>query len=173
MSEAELLEKLEAMPMEDYRSLGIKLSEQMKEGKVNIEDKALDSSLDVQKVWSDRLIGASAADYGKLLAIISNDELPTVAADTVRDLLEWPMEYVEGNQKYFSHLGSKGGSTAFILNDALYAENHDGDQVEVVILIGELNPWKGLLIRRNLNSFESKLLGSSKYREQVQEELLR
>ena len=68
----------------------------MKEGTIKIEEETFDSSKDIQKVWSDRLIGASANDYGKLLEIISNDQLPAVAAETVRDLLEWPMQLYEG-----------------------------------------------------------------------------
>ena len=171
MDEEQLIQELETMPMETYRSLAEEVSKQMKAGTIDIENSTFDSSLAVQRVWSDRLSGASANDYGKLLAIISNDELPKVAADTVRDLLEWPMQLNEGNHKRFVHLGAKGGSTAFILNEALYAENHDGDKIEMVILTNELKLWQGMLLRKNLNSFESNLLTNEKYRLNVQKEL--
>ena len=172
MNDKQLIKKLEAMSMEEYRTLAEELSEQMKEGTIQTGDMKYNSSRGVQKVWSDRLIGASASDYGKLLTVISNDQLPTTAAETIRDLLEWPMQLNESNHDRFVHLGAKGGSTAFILNDALYAENHNGDKIEIVFLIDDLNFWQGMLIRKNMNSFESKLLGSEDFRLKVQRELM-
>ena len=172
MNDKQLIKKLEAMSMEEYRTLAEELSEQMKEGTIQTGDMKYNSSRSVQKVWSDRLIGASANDYGKLLTIISNDQLPTTAAETIRDLLEWPMQLNESNHDRFVHLGAKGGSTAFILNDALYAENHNGDKIEIVFLADDLNFWQGMLIRKNMNSFESKLLGSEDFRLKVQRELM-
>lgn len=172
MNDKQLIKKLEAMSMDEYRTLAEELSEQMKEGTIQTGDMKYNSSRGVQKVWSDRLIGASASDYGKLLTVISNDQLPTTAAETIRDLLEWPMQLNESNHDRFVHLGAKGGSTAFILNDALYAENHNGDKIEIVFLIDDLNFWQGMLIRKNMNSFESKLLGSEEFRLDVQRELM-
>jgi len=171
MGKKQLIKKLEAMPIGEYRTLAEELSEQMKEEIIRIEDVTFDSSMDEQKVWSDRLIGASANDYGKLLAAISNDQLPTTASETMRDLLEWPMQLNESNHDRFVHLGSKGGSTAFILTDALYAEDHNGDKIEIVLMTDDLKFWQGILIRNNMNSFESKLLGSEEYRLEVQREL--
>lgn len=173
MSEKQLLKKLKEMPMETYRSTAENLSNQMKEGSINVEELSFASPMNIQRVWSDRLIGASANDYGKLLAIISNDELPGDAADIVRDLLEWPMQYNEGNHERFVHLGAKGGSTAFILNDAMYAEDHNDDKFEIVLLTDDLNFWQSLLLRNNINSFESKILESEDYRLKVQKELSR
>lgn len=171
VDEHKLVDELKKMPMSMYRDLAEKLSHQLKDGTINIEDYALDMSLDLQRVWSDRLIGASANDYGKLLAILSNEELPPLAAQLVRELLEWPMEINEGNQERFAHLGAKGGSTLFILNDAMYAEDHHGERIELVLLSDNLNIWQNFMISRNLNSFESKLLASTDYRLKIQKEL--
>ncbi|MER2091025.1 MAG: serine hydrolase, partial [Sporosarcina sp.] len=171
MNEKQLIKKLEAMPMEEYRTLAEGLSEQMKAETIKVGDVTFNLSKDVQRVWSNRLIGASANDYGKLLAIISNDQLPPTADETIRDLLEWPMQLNKGNHERFLHLGAKGGSTAFILNDALYAENHEGDKIEIVLLTDDLSFWQGVSLRKNLNSFESKLLRSEDFLLRVQREL--
>ncbi|KOS64287.1 hypothetical protein AN161_02965 [Lysinibacillus sp. FJAT-14222] len=171
LSEKQLIKKLREMPIATYRSKAEDLSEQMKVGTIKAEDISFDMPMNLQKVWSDRLIGASANDYGKLLAVISNDELPEGAAVTIRDLLEWPMQYNEQNHERFVHLGAKGGSTAFVLNDAIYAEDHHGNKIEMVILTDDLNFWQGLLIRKNMNSFESKLLRSKDYRLEIQKKL--
>jgi len=172
MNDKQLIKKLEAMSMEEYRTLAEELSEQMKEGTIKAGDVTYGPSTGVQKVWSDRLVGASANDYGKLLAAISNDEFPTTASETIRDLLEWPMQLYESNHDRFVHLGAKGGSTLFILTDALYAENHNGDKIEIVLMTDDLNFWQGMLIKKNATSFETKLLGSEDYRYEVQRKLM-
>ena len=46
------------------------------------------------------------------------------------------MDLVEGNRKSYAHLGLKGGSTMFVLNQALYVEDLNGKKVEIVILTG-------------------------------------
>lgn len=167
MSEKELINRIKDMPIDDYRSLAEMLSQQMKDGKINVNETKSDISPALQKVWSNRLIGASANDYGKLLSIISNDKLPKVAAETIRDLLEWPMQLNEDNHKRFVHLGAKGGSTLFVLNNATYAENHTGDKFELVFQFDNLNIFEYILIRNNRKSFESKILGSENYRLKV------
>jgi len=169
-NEKQLIQEIEALSMDEYRALAIELSKEMKAGTIKIEAETFDASLAVQRVWSDRLIGASAADYGRLLAVISNDELPESAAETIRDVLEWPLRLQEEKQERFAHLGAKGGSTAFVLNNALYAEDHDGNRIEMVLLMDDLNDWNGMLLRENMNSFETKLLESEDYRQEVQEE---
>ncbi|MEK4628595.1 MAG: serine hydrolase [Solibacillus sp.] len=167
----ELLQSLKEMPIEEYRALAATYSQQMKTDKIQLDKKAFDLSLDVQKIWSDRLIGASANDYGKLLAIISNEELPSMASETLRDIMEWPMQLFEENHQQFVHLGAKGGSTAFVLNNALYAENHNGDKVEFVLLMDDLNLFKSMLLSYHLNSFESNILRSEEFLYKVLEEL--
>ena len=53
----------------------------------------------------------------------------------------------------------------------MYAENHNGDQIEMVLLTDDLNLWQAILINYNLSLFESKLLRSKEYRLKVQKEL--
>ncbi|MCG7345602.1 class A beta-lactamase-related serine hydrolase [Sporosarcina sp. ACRSL] len=171
MNNNEIISEIESMPIDEYREIAVKLSKQMKEGTIKSGDYTYELPLKVQRVWSDRLIGASANDYGKLLEVITKDQLPMKAAETARDLLEWPMQLYEGNHKRFVHLGAKGGSTAFVLNDAMYAEDHNGNKIEMVILTDDLSLWQGILLRNNLNSFKSKLLGSKEYRLKVQKDL--
>ncbi|MCF3944778.1 serine hydrolase [Oceanobacillus alkalisoli] len=171
MDKEDIIRELEAIPMERYRELAVNLSKQLKEGTIDINDHSFDLPLEVQKVWSDRLTRASAKDYGQLLTIISNDELPAEAAAIMRDLMEWPMEINEANQDYYTHIGSKGGSTAFILNDALYAEDLEGDRIEIVLFTDDLNLWQSLMLQNNINSFEVNLIGDEAYRLKVKQTL--
>lgn len=170
-NEETMLNYIGNLSMEDYRLLTKEINQNIQEGQIMLKDVNPNSSMDLQRIWSDRLIGSSANEYGNLLAIISNDELPGETGKIVRELLEWPMEVNPDNKNYYTHLGSKGGSTAFVLNDALYAETVDGDKLEMVLLTDDLNYFQSKLISRNLNSFEAKLLGSEDYRLEVQQEL--
>lgn len=172
MSEKELIKTLQNLPMEDYRKLAQSISLQMKTGEINASEATFDSSPAVQRVWSDRLIGASANDYGKLLSLISNDELPPTAAETIRDLMEWPMQLHEENYKKYTHIGSKGGSTLFVLNNAMYVENLKGDQYEIVLLLNDLKFHEHFLLRNNRKSFEKKLMNDADFRDEVREALL-
>jgi len=172
MDDKQLVQALRELPMETYRSLAEELSDELKEGTLHFGDAAADLSVDVQKVWSDRLIGATANDYGKLMATISNDQLPPTATEVLRDLLEWPMEFNEGNQDRFTHLGMKGGSTAFILTQALYAETLEGNKTEIVLLTDDLSSWQMGLIMRNFDSFVSALISNEDFRHNVQQKLL-
>ena len=171
MSEKELINALNEMSMEQYRTLAKSLSLKIQTGEINASETTFDRSPAVQRVWSDRLIGASANDYGKLLALISNDELPSVAAETMRDVMEWPIQLNKENLKRYAHIGAKGGSTLFILNNAKYVESLKGDKYELVLLFDDLNFIKRLLLNNNWNSFESKLMSSADYRDKVRDEL--
>ena len=173
MSEKELIEALQKMSMEDYRTLAQSISLQMKSGEINASETTFDLSAAVQRVWSDRLIGASANDYGKLLALISNDKLPPISAETIRDVMEWPMQLNKENQKRYTHIGAKGGSTLFVLNNAMYVENLEGDQYEVVLLFDDLNFHENFLLSLNWNSFESKLMRDADYRDNIREALIK
>ena len=172
MSEKQLINALNEMSMEQYRTLAKSLSLQMKTGEIDLSETSIESSFDIQRVWSDRLIGASANDYGKLLSLISNDELPSIAAETIRDLMEWPMQLNKENHKRYAHIGAKGGSTQFVLNDAMYAEDLNGDKYEIVLLFDNLNLIDTLLLNHNWNSFESKLLRDADYRNKVRDMIM-
>ena len=160
-------ESLKSMSNEEYRKLAFNMSEKMQRGEINADKTSYTASQNFERIWSDRLIGATANDYGKLLEIISNDELPKSAMTIIRDLMEWPMEINPDNKDRFNHLGSKGGSTGFILNDATYAEDLDGNQFELVLLMDDLNLWQRQLLQNNINSFESKFIGDDAYKKKV------
>jgi len=96
-----------------------------------------------------------------------------LATETVRDLLEWPLEVNEENKKFFVHLGSKEGSMGFILNNAIYIEKHEGNKVESVLLMDDLSMWQMIIISNNFSSFEAKLILDEDYRLKVQKELFK
>src|SRR5699024_8667314 len=158
MTNDDIIKEVESLSMEAYRDIARTVNEKIREGKINLAEKTFDMPMDLQKIWSTNLPGASAEDYGKLLSIISNNELPELATETVRDLMEWPLEVNEENKKLFVHIGSKGGSTGFILNNAVYVENHEGNRIESVLLLDDLSFWQMIMISNSFASFEAKLI---------------
>ncbi|HLR15366.1 MAG TPA: hypothetical protein VK144_06040, partial [Bacillota bacterium] len=57
------------------------------------------------------------------------------------------------NREYYEAIGTKGGSTAFIINQAMFIEMLDGTQYEFVILTDGLSIFQMLLMSNNLNAF--------------------
>src|SRR5690625_2043809 len=128
-------------------------------------------SLNEQRIWSDRLPNAPAETYGKLLQKIANESFPEKASLIIRDLMEWPMEMVEGNKEQYDYLGAKGGSTAFVYNQAMYMEDLDGNKLELVVLMDDLSMWESFMLQFHTNSFIVALFNDEEFRKSVQTEL--
>ena len=81
------------------------------------------------------------------------------------------MQLNKENKEHYLHLGSKGGSTMFVLNNAMYVEDLKGNKFEIVYLMDELNRLESFLIRKNRKSFEVKLINDIDFRKEVIQEL--
>nr|WP_255294461.1 hypothetical protein [Bacillus cereus] len=77
----------------------------------------------------------------------------------------------EHNKKWLLHAGQKGGSTAFVLTNGLYATNKKGDSFEIVFMANELNRIDALKLRKNLNEFNLKTLKNEEFRGKIKMEL--
>ena len=169
LSDKDLLNRLNEMSMEEYRTLATEVSQQLKSKEFKVTD-ASEISMDLQRIWSDRLIGASAATYGDILSRVSNNEFSSNITNTLRDILEWPLVH-ESNQQKFHHIGAKGGSTAFILNQAIYVETKQGKRMEMVILLDDLSLLQSLTLQKNIDFFLFKLIEDEEYLETVNKKL--
>ncbi|MDX8047501.1 serine hydrolase [Gracilibacillus sp. S3-1-1] len=158
LSSLQVKEKLQAMDMEEYRGITWSVHHQLKQGDSSLKDNWKIIPLNLQKIWSDRLPNATVKDYAKVMHAISNDEatLPK-GASILRNIMEWPMENKVNKQQY-AQLGGKGGSTAFVLNNALYAEDHQGRQVEFVLFTEGFSFMERMKMNQNLNRFMKKVI---------------
>lgn len=164
------LAALRNMPFEDYKELAFQYSEKMKNNSISLEG-AQNLTLDEQRIWSDRLPNAPAETYGKLLQKIANKAFPEEVSMIIRDLMEWPMEMVEENKETYHYLGAKGGSTAFVYNQAMYVEDLDGNKIELVILMNDLSIWESIMLQNHTNSFIVMMFNDEPFREKVRAEL--
>ena len=125
----------------------------------------------MERVWSDHLPGATANDYYKLMVMINEDD--TFSDDVekyLRDLLEWSMEK-SGTNERFVHFGGKGGSTASVLTQALYAEDHEGNTYELIMLAENLSLVQFYDLQGNYSYFLDKVFDDPDYWKEVQEKL--
>jgi D-alanyl-D-alanine carboxypeptidase len=162
--------ELRNMPNKKYEELAFQISDKMKNNSISLEG-AQDLSLNEQRVWSDRLPNASAENYGKLLRMIANESFRAEVSKIMRDLMEWPMEMVEENKDHYHYLGAKGGSTAFVYNQAMYVENLDGNKIELVILMDDLSIWESIMLQNHTNSFIEEMFNDGEFRKNVRAEL--
>jgi D-alanyl-D-alanine carboxypeptidase len=115
--------------------------------------------LPVQKVWSNRLPTSTVLEYGSLMQKINSRTYFEPATQAVLDdLMEWPMRLNPENKKYFVHFGAKGGSTAFVLNYALYATDKKGNRTEFVLFTNDLKVFDQTLLQAEFQGFLNKLI---------------
>src|SRR5699024_11170885 len=128
-------------------------------------------SLSEQRIWSDRLANAPATSYGKLLNDIANENLPDNVTSTAQELLEWPMEKVEENKDYYKVVGSKRGTTAFVVNDTMYVERLDGQEIEIVLFTDNISTWQSFRMQLQVNNFMVQMINDEDFLNEVEEKL--
>ncbi|WP_428657505.1 serine hydrolase [Runella sp.] len=115
--------------------------------------------LPVQRIWSDRLPSSTVQEYAGLMKKINSRTYFNRNTQAVLDqLMEWPMRFDPANKKRFVHFGAKGGSTAFVLNYALYATDKQGNKTEMVIFTNNLGVFEQTLLQAEFQVFIQKIL---------------
>lgn len=174
LTKKETLTAMKAMDMTEYRERALSIHEAwLKKPLSNEEKKKSLQTLDMdfQKVWSDRLIRATTADYITILEKLNhknyfNEDVHKYLDPVMEQLMQNPK-----NQKWLLHGGQKGGSTAFVLTLAAYTEDKDGNQTEIAFFANNLNRIEQTKLSKNMNSFQLKFLTDEKFRLHVQKEL--
>jgi len=170
----ETLTALKDMDMTEYRERALAIHENWVEHPLTKEEKAKALkmlNMDIQKVWSDRLIRASANDY---ISILEKMNSKNYFSEDVHKYLDPVMEQLmqnPKNQEWLSHAGQKGGATAFVLTLAAYAEDKEGKQTEIVFFANDLNTMEQMKLSNSMNSFQLKFLTDEKFRMRLKTEL--
>jgi D-alanyl-D-alanine carboxypeptidase len=158
-SHSQLEETLQSMKLEEYRKLAWEIHHKLKNAKSNFVSDPVSVPMDLQKIWSDRLPNATVEDYQKVMSAISNNTATVPGGEEIlRDVMEWPMELHASNRDKYAHFGAKGGSTAFVLNQALYVEDKEGKTVELIIFTEGFSFVEQIKMNQNMNSFLIKVL---------------
>lgn len=72
------------------------------------------------------------------------------------------------NKQDFVHFGAKGGSTAFVLNYALYATDKKGNRTEFVVFTNNLGVFDQTLLQAEFQIFIKKIVENTAETRDVQ-----
>lgn len=151
-SDKDWLDHLAKMDAADFSARAFKIHEQIKAGTYDTSEGGK-LSLKEQRVWSDHLTGSTAEVYGDLLHRIVTKDFDDEVNIIMHELLRYGLESNPKNKEYYEAIGVKGGSTAFIINQAMFIEMLDGTQYEFVILTDDLSIIQMLKMSNNSMAF--------------------
>ncbi len=127
-------------------------------------------SLDIQKIWSDKLVASTTETYGKLMQRICDKNFEPATQVILESIMEWPMFY-PNNKTQFNHLGQKGGSTAFVLTDAFYAATKTGSKLACAFFFNNLSSAENAFIQKNFGALEGNIITNKGFRLKLAEVL--
>jgi D-alanyl-D-alanine carboxypeptidase len=166
LSEEDTLEHVKKLSKEEYSAYAYKIHAWMDDPvafkKRNLVD--LDS-MDFQRVWSDRLPAASANDYMKVATFLNEKATFSPATQEALDEVMEAVMQNSANREWLTHSGGKGGSTAFVFTDTIYATDKHGNKTEIVFMANDLTPYEQKFSDENWNDFILKTLTDETFRE--------
>lgn len=129
-----------------------------------------DFGLNIQKIWSDKLPASSVKSYIELMQKLNSKAyFDTSTQQYLDEVMESVMENF-GFKKTVKHSGMKGGSTSFILTQALYETDNKGNTLELVYFLNNLEPDEQMKIQKCIHHFEMSLLTNKKFRTEIEQE---
>ncbi|WP_080874529.1 serine hydrolase [Oceanobacillus timonensis] len=170
LEEGELEAALRDVDDDAYRQIASDLFEEWQEEPLSAEEKEEASALldmPIQKVWSDRLTHATAEDYHHIMAMLNKKEY---YSEAFYDELDAIFNMDVANESIV-RAAQKGGSTAFVLNQAVYAEDADGNRLELVLFTNDLNLSELEIATMQMQALTDKLIHEKDFREEVREML--
>lgn len=168
IDEEKWIAQLEAMPMEEYRKRCETNHIKLKTDSNFIKTfSSINLPLSIQKIWSDRLVASTAADYASIMQKINSRNYFKPEVQNVLDqLMEWPMIYPRV-QAVFKHFGQKSGSTGFILTDAFYTMEKKGTNLACAFFFNNLTEKERLMVESHISNFESGIITDSTFRQKL------
>lgn len=159
-------QKMKDTSMEDYKTYAQTVHDLLKQKKANhLIDKTTRgkvSRFDIEKIQSNRLPAATAKEYAILMNKINNGEGFT---EDVLTTLKYLLE--RKPNKYFSHIGFKGGSTLFIDANAFYVTDHEQNKSAIGMFINDTKGGEMIWISREINKFILKMLIDKSFQNEV------
>ncbi|PEO43021.1 serine hydrolase [Bacillus pseudomycoides] len=158
------LEVLRKMSMDEYRKHALKIHEWMKdEAEWKKHNIPLKVDMEFQRIWSDRLVRATAKDYMSLIGKINNR---TAFPKPMQDEIEKIFNGTVGDSIY-EHAGKKGGSTPFVLTNSFYGTDKEGNKVEIVFMSNDLDSMELQKLKNNVDYFIRSVVMSEEFRKKL------
>lgn len=163
------LTRIGAMSARDYETESMAIHQKLKQdADGSYKKQFIFPDPDLQKRWSDRLTASTVREYASIMYKLNRRTYYAPAVQTHLDkIMEWPLVVNPGNRAVYEHLGAKGGSTAFVLTNALYATTKDGNRSEVVCFFNNLTQIESEVLQKNVNAFILNCIQANRYRQMV------
>ena len=158
----QFLTDLTNLSKEDYVKKCFEIHERLKtDYNKKMKNNFIFPTMDLQRVWSDRLPAGTTHEYVNIMQKINSRQYFDEKIQTHLDkLMEWALEYNPENRKTFEHLGQKGGSTAFVLTQSMYATLKNGKRMESAIFFNNLTDMEFSKLQAAMNDFNISCISS-------------
>lgn len=119
------------------------------------------------RFFSDRMTGATTQEYASVMAKLNGrSHFTPDVYEHLKPVMEGLMQN-PANQEWLEHAGRKGGSTSYVLTEAIYATDKHGARTELALFFNDLGTMESMKLTASLNEFELKLLKDEAFRNKV------
>jgi D-alanyl-D-alanine carboxypeptidase len=165
------LNQIYAMSMEQYQEACMLVHKKLLESdslKKTFYTNGLD--LKIQKVWSTRLPGGSCKMYAHLMQKLNNRAFGNEVHAYLDPIMERLMES-KNNASWLEKAGKKGGSTAYVLTETLYATDKENNQTAMAVFFNNLSTLQNLKLQMSMNEFDLRVLQDKEFRLQLKQKI--
>lgn len=164
-------EQIRRMTLNEYQALALRIHEKLREDADGSYKRAADIlswyDQDFDILNSDRFIKGTTAEYAEIMRKINSRAFfDDKTQHHLTRLLEGLMENPR-NQAWLRHAGRKGGSTAYVLTEAMYAADKEGNQTEMALFFKDLDPLDRMRLSAGLNAFTLNILTDAEFRKSL------
>lgn len=158
------LAQIKNLSMNEYTQKCLEIHEKLKKDRDgSLKKSFIFPDMDLQKIWSDRLPAATTYEYVSIMQKINNRNYFSETAQKQLDtLMEWVFEVNPKNREIYEHIGTKGGSTAFVLTSSLYATSSYYKN-EIAYFFNDLTADEAIILQMSMNAFHVSCLKSSTF----------
>lgn len=161
-----LARKLKALSDKDYAAATLPIHQKLL-NESSYKQKEGDLSMPVQKAWSNKLPSSTVNTYTELMQKINSKNYFSPKVHYYLDELLESLMNTPANQKWLKHSGIKGGSTPFVLTQALYATDKEDNTTELVYFFNDLNLLENMRLEKSLNDFNLNILKNQAFRDKL------
>jgi len=161
-----LAQAIRALSDEEYHEVISTIHEKLKADTAYRKDYG-DLGVEVQRVWSDRLPASTTSAYAGLMSKFnSRSYFSAEVQGILDDIMQWIFDF-PGNSEVYEYFGMKGGSTAFVLTQAMYVTDKAGHQTELAYFFDDINFIDGMKLQSGMNDFHIQVIGNSEFRSKL------
>ncbi|TCW41549.1 D-alanyl-D-alanine carboxypeptidase [Laceyella sacchari] len=163
--------KMRRMSLQEHRRWAEKVFTQLMHDRdqryIKEADIASWYDIELDRMYSDRFISSTTSEYVSVMKKLNNRSYyPKKTYKHLIPVMEQIME-IPGNKEWLSHAGLKGGSTLYILTQAFYATDRQGNKTELAIFFNNLTPEENSQLQAHLNEFDLRVMTDPQFRKEL------